>query len=188
MWFTPAQLGWLDRCTYSAERIEIAQTEVRLSAPDQSIPFSGTIPAGSYCASESLVVSASGVRGTISGLAPEIAVNGENLELTPFTQDVLFFSVPNTDNDDGNDGSLGADGNPFCVPAEGNDLVLNGSGHRWSGIVFDPCGRVVVNAGGGAGGGAALTGAVVGERVRVVGDGFSMVGKGDFQYTTALVE
>jgi Putative Flp pilus-assembly TadE/G-like len=184
VWFTPAQFGWFSGCTYEAATIQITDTEVRLA--DQVIPYSGRIPSGTYCASESVVIDASDVSGAVTVLAPQIAVNGGNLTLTPFSQDVLFFAVPNSDNTP-NDGPP-PDRELHCVPGEGTDMWLNGSGHRWSGIVFNPCGRTIVNVGDGQGGGAALEGAIVGNRIRVEGNGFDMIGKGSFEYTTALVE
>ena len=101
---------------------------------------------------------------------------------------MLFFAVPNNDTTSANDGSLAANGGPSCVPSDGNDLVLRGSGHRWFGLVFNPCGRIHANLGGGLDGAPALEGAFVGFRVLLQGNGFEMIGRGDFEYSTALVE
>ena len=51
----------------------------------------------------------------------------------PSAQDVLFFAVPERRSTSSNDGSLAANGDPSCMTrATWNDLVLRGSGHRWS--------------------------------------------------------
>jgi hypothetical protein len=185
-WFTPADFGWLTGCTYSAAHISIGATEVQFLQPDKVVPYSETIPSGVYCATETLSIDAEDVGGSITALAPQITVSGGGLELAPFAQNVLFFAVPNTDNTTN-------DGPPperalSCVPEDGADMLLLGSGHRWRGVVFNPCGRVVANLGDGQGGAPALEGAIVAHRVRVDGEGFEMIGKGDFEYSTALVE
>ncbi len=185
MWFTPAQLGWRTGCTYDASNIEITSSTVELSEPDEVIPHDGTIPSGIYCAAESVHIDGQDLHGRLTVLAPAITVEGGGLELRSFSSDVLFFAIPNTDLTP-NDGSLSED--PLCVPNDGADITLNGSGHRWRGIVFNPCGRITVNVGSGLDGGPAFEGAIVGSRVIVEGDGFEMIGRGKFEYSTALVE
>jgi hypothetical protein len=186
LWHTPADFGWLDGCTYSGSTIEITQTAVTIDG-EQPTSHNGTIPSGTYCATNSFHMDGQDLEGRITALSPRITVEGGNLALRPFAQDTLFFAVPNTDTTSTNDGSLAADGNPLCE-GEGHDLVLDGSGHRWFGIVFNPCGRIDANLGGGPNGAPALEGALIGFRVLVRGDGFEMIGRGDFEYSTALVE
>jgi hypothetical protein len=186
MWFTPQEFGWTNGCTYTGETIRISNGEVLLTGPDRSISYDAVIPSGTYCARESFVLDASDVRGAITALAPAIAVDGEDLRLTPYSRNVLFFAVPNTDNTSNDGPPPGVE--LSCVPADGGDMVLAGSGHRWSGVIFNPCGRTVVNVGSGESGGPAFEGAIIADRIRVVGHGFEMTGRGDFEYSTALVE
>lgn len=186
-WYTPAQFGWFDGCTREATTIRITSSQIETTQPDQTTTHGGTIPSGTYCARESLVIDAKNVTGTITALAPQIAVDGRNQDFTPFLSDVLFFAVPNADNTE-NDGSQVSDGDPSCVPDEGSDMTLDGSGHEWRGVIFSPCGRVVVNLGAGTGGSPAFEGAILALRVKVEGDDFAMTGRGDFDYNAALVE
>jgi hypothetical protein len=187
LWHVPADFGWLEGCTYAGSTIEITQSAVTIDG-DRVIPHDGTIPSGTYCATTSFHLDGDGLSGRITALSPQITVEGGDLELAPFAQDTLFFAVPNSDTTSSNDGSLDANGDPNCDPSDGNDLVLRGSGHRWFGLVFNPCGRIDVNLGGGLDGAPALEGALVGLRVLVRGNGFEMIGRGDFEYSTALVE
>lgn len=186
-WYTPAALGWRTGCTYDAVTIEISSNAVTLHEPDLVVAHEGVIPSGIYCASESLRIDGQNLTGRLTVLSPSITVEGGGLRLRPFAQDVLFFALPNTDTAP-NDGPPEGGGTLFCDPADGSDLTLSGSGHRWFGIVFNPCGRIVVNLGGGLDGGPALEGAIIGDRVLVDGDGFEMIGRGDFEYSAALVE
>jgi hypothetical protein len=188
LWHTPADFGWLDRCTYTGSTIEIGQTAVIVDGEEAARVQEDAIPSGTYCASTSFRLDGQGLHGRVTALAPEITVEGGGLELRPYAQDVLFFAVPNTDTSPENDGLLSTDGHPICTPSEGHELILDGSGHRWFGVIFNPCGRTVVNLGGGSGGAPTLEGAIVSDRVRVRGNGFEMIGRGDFEYSTALVE
>ena len=185
LWHTPADFGWLDGCTYSGAIIEITQSAVTIDG--ESAPHGGTLPSGTYCATTSFHLDGDGLGGRITALSPQITVEGGDLQLRPFAQDVLFFAVPNADTTSTNDGSLAADGGPYCED-DGHDLVLRGSGHRWFGVVFNPCGRIDANLGGGLDGAPALEGALIALRVRIRGNGFEMIGRGDFEYSTALVE
>ena len=187
LWHTPADFGWLSGCTYSGSTIEITQSVVTIDG-DHVTPHDGTLPSGTYCATTSFHLDGDGLRGRVTALSPQITVEGGDLELRPFAQDLLFFAVPNADTTSSNDGSLATNGAPSCVPSDGNDLVLRGSGHRWFGLVFNPCGRVDANLGGGRDGAPALEGALIGLRVLLRGNGFEMIGRGDFEYSTALVE
>jgi Putative Flp pilus-assembly TadE/G-like len=186
LWHTPADVGWLDGCTYSGAMIEITQSAVTIDGDVH--PHGGTLPSGTYCATTSFHLDGNGLSGRITVLSPQITVEGGDLQLRPFAQDVLFFAVPNSDTTSSNDGSLAANGGASCVPSDGNDLALRGSGHRWFGLVFNPCGRIQANLGGGLDGAPALEGALVGFRVLLQGNGFEMIGRGDFEYSTALVE
>ncbi len=185
VWFTPGDLGWFSYCTYSGTTIEITAQEVVITGPDHVIAHDGTAPSGTYCATDSFALTGDGVRGAITVLAPNIAVSADDTHLWPYSgTKVLFFALANADFNSENDGSLDSGGNPDCQPDPGGDMWLDGADNRWSGIVFSPCGRVVVNLTGPH----SLDGVIVANRVRIDADGFDMIGKSDFQVQTALVE
>jgi hypothetical protein len=184
-WFTPAELGWFSSCTYGATTIEVTAHEVITTGPDRVIAHDGTVPSGTYCATESFVLTGEGVRGAMTVLAPTIVVSADDTQLWPYSgTKVLFFGLANADFNSENDGSLDSGGNPDCQPDPGADLWLEGADNRWSGVVFSPCGRVVVSLAGPR----SLDGVIVANQVRVDADGFDMAGKSDFQVQTALVE
>ena len=184
-WFTPADFGWFSRCTFKGATIEITAQQVVITGPDQVIAHDGTLPRGTYCATESFAVTGDGVRGEITALAPSITVDASNTELRPYSGTrVLFFSVPNGDFNPENDGSLAAGGNPTCQPDPAVDMTLNGEGQRWRrAVIFSPCGRVVLNMTADE-----LVGTIIAHQVKVSADGFEMTGWNDFEVPTALVE
>jgi hypothetical protein len=186
-WFTPADFGWptCSGAEFSGRVIVITQNQVAVTDPDFVVPHNGTVPPGTYCATESFLISGDGLRGSISALAPRIRVDGSGTLLSPFAHGVLFFSVPNADVIS-NDGSFASGGNPQCVPSEGHDLELNGEGHIWNGVVFNPCGSVIVNVSAGSGG-PALTGAILASSVEVRADDFRMVGRVGFHGSVNLI-
>jgi hypothetical protein len=185
VWYTPADFGWFSSCTFKGTTIEVTAQEVVMKGPDQVVAHNGTLPTGTYCATESFVLTGDGVRGAITALAPSITVDASDTELRASSGTrVLFFAIPNNDVSPTNDGALSGGGNPTCQPDPAADLTLNGEGHRWRGVVFSPCGRVVVNISGAQ----ALVGAIVARQVRVDADGFDMIGESDFEVQTALVE
>jgi hypothetical protein len=185
-WFTPAQFGWFSNCTYKGVSIEITARQVVITQPDRVIDHDGTVPSGTYCATDSFSVTGSGLHGSLTALAPSIAAGGNGNTFRPYSgSGVLFFAVPNSDFDPGNDGSLAGGGNPDCQPSPAGDMVLDGSGHRWRGVVFSPCGRVVVNM---SDGNPDLEGVILAHQVKVDADEFSMLGRSDFEVQTALVE
>jgi len=176
-WFGPADFGWFSGCTYRGTTVEITAVAVVITGPDQIIPHNGTIAAGVYCATESFAITGDGVHGRITALAPVISVNANSSELRPYSgANVLFFAVPDGDFNPENDG-------PECSSAA-SDMLLNGAGHRWKGVVFSPCGRVVINVSGAQ----SLEGTILANQVRVDANGFEMIGKSDFEVQTALVE
>lgn len=189
-WYTPAEFGWFTGCTYRAEQIEITGTQVKLNNPSQTINYTGTFPTGVYCATKSFKIAGDNVSGTLTALAPEITVDGNNQDLLPYANEVLFFTVPNNDFVPDNDGSLAAGGNPTCTPSPAVPMILNGNGHTWAGTIFSPCGQVVVNVGGSTVGSPALVGSIVALDVRLNGTDFHMVGDspGDDDIRIALVE
>jgi hypothetical protein len=179
MWFTPAQFGW-PNCTYQADSIEITDHEVTLEPQGEVMSHGGEIPSGTYCATSSFRIDGDNLRGRLTALAPEISVDGEGLNLAAFSQNMLFFAIPNTD-------VVANDGPPettglTCVPGDGSELRLTGSGSQWAGIIFNPCGAVSANLD------VLLEGTILGNEVFVGGDGFEMIGRGNFEYSTALVE
>jgi hypothetical protein len=176
VWFSPAHLGWFSYCTFQGATIEITANEVVVTGPDATVPHDGTVPSGTYCATESFVLSGDGVRGSLTALAPSIIVSADSTTLRPYSgTNVLFFATP--------DGDLNPANDADC-PSDPPDLWLDGAGSRWTGVVFSPCARVVVNLTGAR----SLDGAIVAHQVRVDADGFDMIGKSDFQVQTALVE
>lgn len=184
-WFAPADFGWFSYCTFKGTSIQVTADEVVITGPDRTIPHGGTLPGGTYCATESFVLMGDGVRGAITALAPSILVSANDTSLRPYSgTNVLFFAVPNADFNLENDGSLTAGGSPDCQPDPGADMWLDGAGNRWTGVVFSPCGRVVLNLTGER----SLEGAVLAHQIRVDADGFNMLGKSDFEVQTALVE
>jgi hypothetical protein len=184
-WFRAADFGWptCGGSDFSGEHIEVLATAVRITNPDRVIPHTGIIPSGTYCATESFTIRGDGLKGTVSVLAPRISVEANHLKLDPFTHGVLFFTVPNTSAIAEDDGSLGSGGNPTCVPSNGNDLQLDGSRHVWSGIVFNPCGRVVLGTDD-----SDLTSAIIGRQVRVTADEVRLTGTGALAASVGLVE
>ena len=179
-WYTPANFGW-PACSFSGRRIEVLANQVKVTDPDLTLPYTGRIPTGTYCATEAFVISASNRAGTITALAPVIATEGSHLNLGPASDGVLFFAVPNVSNAD--DGSLGAGGNPSCVPSSGNDMQLNGDQQVWRGVIFNPCGRINLNVGE-----SAIEGAVIGNMVKVTGGRLHLTGTGTFAAPVGLVE
>jgi Putative Flp pilus-assembly TadE/G-like len=197
-WYTPAEFGWnapagAGGCTYKALKVEITATELKLSSPDlvQNLPNrtdgkpGRQIPSGTYCATESFKINGDNLKGSLTALAPELVIDGNNQEFTPFASPMLFFTVPNTGTSD-NDGSLATGGDPDCNPDPAKETVLNGNGHKWEGVVFNPCGRVYINVGGSTIGSPALTGTIMGWKVKIDGDNFNMIGKDDFGGATEL--
>jgi hypothetical protein len=185
VWYTPADFGWLTGCTYSGETIEITSTLLKIKdQPD--IAHGGIAPSGTYCATKSFIINGDNISGTLTALAPELKVDGNNQNLSPYSQNVLFFTVPNIDTITENDGSLAAGGNPTCLPNPAVEMQLNGGGHTWAGTIFNPCGRVNVNVGGSSIGSPALVGTIIGKKVKVNGDDFFMIGENDFSGTILL--
>jgi hypothetical protein len=179
MWFTAAQFGW-PNCTYQADSIEITAHDVKLEPQGEVRPHGGVIPSGTYCATSSFAIDGDNLRGRLTALAPEISVDGEGLNLSAFSQNMLFFAIPNID-------PVANDGPPettglTCVPGTGSELRLTGSGSQWAGIIFNPCGRVNANLD------VLIEGAILANEVFIGGDGFEMIGRGDFEYSTALIE
>jgi hypothetical protein len=109
-----------------------------------------TIPSGVYCASELFELNANGVTGEITVLAPKIITDGDNQQLSPFLHEVLFFATGTT------------------------EMVLNGNGYDWEGIIFHPRGRVKINGDNDS----YLDGMIEALEVEVNGNGFRMNGSG----------
>jgi hypothetical protein len=174
VWFTPAKFGWRAGCTFAGDVIEIRAGLVKVDA--QTYPMSGNqLLPGVYCAQDSFAMQGAGFTGSITALAPEISVDGRDHVLTAFANGVLFFAVPNTDEDVTNDGPPATS----PVACEGTSMNLGGTAQSWSGIVFDPCGLVDVSAGGSTPDHPVLSGAILAARVRITGSDFYMAGHGD---------
>jgi hypothetical protein len=196
-WYTPAQFNWpnCSGANFSARNINIKGDKVELKGRlsgggDLDIPHSGTVPTGTYCATEKLTTSDT-VRGTVTLLSPQLDLAG-NTDFVANQHNVLFFSVPNwisgnwgADTFSGNDGALPL-GNPTCTdPAI--EMKLNGGNVRWVGTIFHPCGRVNLNnSPSGTGPEPEMIGSIVAEMVKVNQQGFTLTGQSDFGGTIVL--
>ena len=172
VWFTPSEFGFPNACTYTGVVIHISPGIVTVDGAPAFEGADSAVPAGSYCALKSINLDGNGLTGSITAIAPTIAINGDNQTLTPFASGVLLFAVPNTDAE--SDGSLAADGNPHC--ADDPRVTLGGGSNLWSGIVFNPCGLIEVNTGDASPDAPSLSGALIGERIEVGGSRFYMDG------------
>jgi hypothetical protein len=86
-------------------------------------------------------------------LAPQIRLNGNNQRFEPFTKDLLFFATGTRD----------------------LELVLDAGGFDWTGIIFNPRGRVKLNGDSYS----ILRGLIEGLDVEVNGNRFQMHGTGE---------
>ncbi len=85
------------------------------------------------------------------------------------------------------DGSLATGGKPICNPTPAKDMTLNGNRHRWTGVIFNPCGKAKVNVGGATVGSSPhVTGTILGLEVEVNGQDFVMEGQSNFGGTIQL--
>jgi Putative Flp pilus-assembly TadE/G-like len=191
-WFTPAQFGWqtCSGANFSGQKIEIDSSTLKVDGVSKPFPIvSGQrqIPSGVYCARESFIINGNNIRGNITVLSREIKVNGDNVDLTPFSSNgVLFFQVPNIDTNVNNDGAPGGTGTLHC-PDPKELTLFNGNNGSWTGKVFHPCGRILIDGNGTR----SMQGAIYGLQVKVNGNGFTMIGTGgggDAAKTIALVE
>jgi hypothetical protein len=208
-WFYPADFGWYaaegtgpGQCTYKGEEIDIDSTHLKIKnespqplAADPTRPDWTIIPTGTYCATKHFKISGNNHSGTITALAPLIQVDGSGQDYTPYAFDVLFFTVPNSDNDATNDGpyTLGPPElppYPPCYPSPALNTELHGELYTWDGIIFNPCGKVHVNSKTNTVGREELVGTIYGFQVHINGDEFNMAGTEDFDQSTniALVE
>jgi hypothetical protein len=110
------------------------------------------IPEGVYCASEAFIANGDNQTGKITVLAPEIRVNGNNQRFEPYAKGVLFFATGTKE----------------------LELILDGGGFDWTGIIFHPRGRVKLNGDSYS----VLRGLIEGLDVEVNGNGFQMHGTG----------
>jgi Putative Flp pilus-assembly TadE/G-like len=203
-WFTPAEFGWVDHldamdsCNVKGKKILIKEdggnTRIEVDTPIGVMPqlvFPGNVitQAYTYCATESFQINRPNLIASLTALSPKIGVDGENQQLSAARSGadgpVLFFAVPNIDASQ--DGALPA-GDPSCEfgPAPNPEMILNDNRHQWTGTIFNPCGRIVVNVGGSTIGTPALTGTILGFQVHVNGRDFIMVGKDSFGGDAAL--
>jgi hypothetical protein len=108
-----------------------------------------TIPTGTYCGN---VFEANGndIKGTITVLANEIKINGNNHSYKPHQKDVLFFATGT------------------------KEMVVNGESAEWEGVLFHPNGRIKINGENGS----SLRGLIEGLEVEVNGNGFHVHGTG----------
>ena len=57
-------------------------------------------------------------------------------------------------------------------------MTLNANRVQWTGVIFNPCGTVEINAGEVVAGTEHLRGTIIGLRVRINNEGFTMIGTG----------
>ena len=211
-WWYPADFGWYlpedsgtNRCTYKAENIQIDSTHLKISGrPDQPLAADPTrpgwtvIPTGTYCATSSFLIGGDKHSGTITALSPIITVDGNGQAYTPRAGGMLFFTVPNSNTNAGDDApfTLGnfspKDQPPYppCQPSPAIVTTLNGENYTWGGIIFNPCGRVKINNKSSSIGTPQLVGTIYGFEVEINGDDFNMLGTEEFDgsVVSALVE
>jgi hypothetical protein len=211
-WYRPADFGFYQpvgtgpgKCQYKGEDIVVDSTHLKITGkPDQTLaadpanPGWTIIPTGTYCATKSFKISGDKHRGTITALAPLIQVDGNGQDYKPYAFDMLFFTIPNSNMDAGDDDpfTLGnfspANIPPYepCSPSPALEMILNGINYTWAGILFNPCGRVKLNNHDSSVGTPDLVGTIYGFEVEINGDGFNMVGTEDIDNNTkiALVE
>jgi hypothetical protein len=161
-WYTPGQLGisWPVGCPENW-RWEASNT---------------TIPPGIYCAQREIRIDADNVQGRVTLVAPKISIDGDRLDLAPFTRRLLMFVPPNSSPSALDDGPTG---NP-CDPSTSADAEIGGERYTLSGTIFSPCGRVRINVGEARDGLPQITGSIVASKVSVLGDNFTMVGRSNF--------
>jgi Putative Flp pilus-assembly TadE/G-like len=211
-WWYPADFGWYlpegsgpGRCTYKGEHIQIDSTHLKITGrPDQALaadpdkPGWKVVPTGTYCATGSFSIGGDKHTGELTALSPLIVIDGNGQEYTPHVFDMLFFTVPNSN-------EISSDDAPFilgnfdppnippytpCYPSPAADTNLNGENYTWAGIIFNPCGKVKINNKTSSIGTPQLVGTIYGFMVEVNGDDFNMVGTQDAEdnISIALVE
>jgi hypothetical protein len=139
-----------------------------------NLVFGDDEPAGSilddqiYCAHESIEVTQR-MSGKVTFIAPEIKINAENTDFAPSTKamnagkPLLFFALANNTTDQGDD-----DPDPYCQ--FNKEMKLNGIRAKWTGIIFNPCSRVVINGDENS----AITSLVEGMSVEINGANFTI--------------
>jgi Putative Flp pilus-assembly TadE/G-like len=196
VWYTPAMFNWpnCSGANFSARNINIKGDKIELKSPlsgggDRDISHSGTVPTGTYCATEKITTSDT-VSGTVTLLSPQLDIAG-NTNFDAHQHNVLFFSVPNwgssfaADTTTTNDGGL-PDGNPVCSDPN-IEMKLNGGNVSWEGTIFHPCGRVNLNnSPSGSGPEPEMIGSIIAEMVKVNQPGFTLTGQSDFGGTVIL--
>jgi hypothetical protein len=190
-WYTPAMFTWplCSGANFSARQINIKAGKIELKSPtfgggDRDVNYTGDVPSGTYCATEQLTTSDS-LKGVVTLLSPQLSIGGSHLEFTPHQHNVLLFSIPNwlsgwgADLNPANDGTFPS-GEPITCTNRDIETVINAGTIKWAGTIFNPCGRVLLNSGKGVGGNPALVGTILGYKVKVNQNDFSMIGKDDF--------
>jgi hypothetical protein len=80
-------------------------------------------PAGVYCVRGKFEANANNLNKQITVIAEEFQINGENQSFTPYQDGLLFFLTGNN----------------------GKELILDGKDGRFSGTLYNPEGRIVVD-------------------------------------------
>jgi hypothetical protein len=194
------------QCRFKGEDIVIENDKVKVSGGsfDGEYPYSGNvIPTGIYCATKTFNIATSQRRtGSITALSLKIEVSaaantfgytaaGLPAPVTAYTgaiDPVLFFTVPNVTPSTGDDGpedvfikSSHCKDFSHSLKYPGEEMQLKSNRMRWDGVLFNPCGRVLINADNTFG-----RGAIVADRVKVNGGGFNFVADNDFSGTQEL--
>jgi hypothetical protein len=160
-WITPAQLGvtWPSGCP----------DEWTWTTPDS------TIPAGVYCAQDAIRIDADNVTGRVTLVAPRIEITGDGQDLAPFAHRVLFFTPPNSTPSVADDGPVAYE----CDPDPAS-MDLGGERYTWAGVIFGPCGEVIVDVGERRAGRSHLVGTILAFEVSIAGSDFDMIGRSTF--------
>jgi hypothetical protein len=199
VWYTPDQFGWYDpavgsaspnQCRFKGNKIEIENDTIKVDGSSVApVPASGLLPSGIYCARETFSINGNKrFNGSITALAEEIKINpsanGIDLEAFAGSPDaVLFFTIPNSTGWPLGPGGMNDDGPPAAglTCSHTKELQFNADNSTWSGLVFNPCTRTLIDQSNTTGSGAIVT-----KMLKVNGTGFDFTGDSKFSATITL--
>jgi Putative Flp pilus-assembly TadE/G-like len=198
VWYTPSQFGWYEpavappvgplpnRCRFKGNKIEVENDDIKIDGNVVVSNHLGVLPTGIYCARETFSINGNRrFTGKITALAEEIKVNpsqnGLDLEAYAGSPDpVLFFTIPNSTFWPG-PGGAGDDNLATLVCSHTKELQFNADNSTWTGVVFNPCTRTIVDQSNSDG-----TGSIITKQLLVNGNGFNFTGKENFTATIQI--
>jgi hypothetical protein len=203
VWYTPAQFGWYqpsihaaspNRCRYKGNKIEIDDSAIKVDGATISpVPPSGLLPTGIYCARETFSLGGSKrFNGSITALAEEIKINpsANGIDLDGYAgipDKVIFFTIPNSTGWPLGPSGMNDEGPPpgLVTCSHTKELQFNGNNSQWTGLVFNPCTRTLINQSNTDGSGAIVT-----KMLKVNGSDFDFTGNNNFsaELEVGLVE